>query len=157
MKLGIFASGNGSNLQAIMDAIELSYLKNVEIAVIISNNNKSNALKRASKNNIPSFYINNRLIDIEGLKVLQEHNVDLIVLAGVVPSNKGHDILDVYKGRVINIHPTLLPKYGGKGMYGIKIHERVIKSEDKETGVTIHWVDEEYDTGFVIKQVRIPI
>jgi len=156
MNLGIFASGNGSNLQAIMDAIESSYLKDIKIVVVISNNNKSNALLRSSKANIPSYYIDSRLIDVDGLKVLQVYNVDLVILAGYL-RKVGRGILDSYNGRIINIHPALLPKYGGKGMYGIRIHERVIESGDKETGVTIHWVDEEYDTGSIIKQVRIPI
>jgi len=156
MRLGIYVSGNGSNLQAIIDAIKSSYLKNAKIVVVISNNNKSNALLRAYKAIIPAYYFDNNIIDIEGLKILQKYNVNLVILAGYL-RKIGPKTLEIYKRKIINIHPSLLPRYSGKGMYGIKIHKKVMESGDKETGVTIHWVDEEYDTGSTIKQVRIPI
>lgn len=156
MRLGVYVSGNGSNLQAIIDAIKNSYLKNIEVVVVISNNKQSNALLRASKNNIPTYYIDSRLIDTDSVRILQMYKVDLIVLAGFLKLI-GPRTLKAYKGKIINIHPALLPRHSGAGMYGNKVHEKVLASKDQETGVTIHFVDKEYDAGKVIKQVRIPV
>ncbi|GAH04875.1 unnamed protein product, partial [marine sediment metagenome] len=135
MRLGIYASGNGSNLQAIIDAVESSYLKDIEVAVVISNNRYSNALLRASKNNIPSYYVDSRLMDVDGVKILQTYKVDLVVLAGFL-KKVGPRTLKAYKGKIINIHPALLPRHGGIGMYGNRVHKKVLEAKDKETGVT---------------------
>ena len=160
-KLGILASNYGSNLQAIIDACDSGEIQG-EISVVISNNSKSKALKRSNEKNIPSFHISDHthpdtsLQDSAIRKILKDHKVNLVILAGYM-KKLGPLVLKYYKGRIINIHPSLLPKYGGKGMYGILVHQEVIKSKEKITGISIHIVEEEYDSGPIIAQLKIPI
>ncbi len=160
-KLGILASNHGSNLQAIIDACDSGIIQ-AEVSIVISNNSKSMALKRSNKKNIPSFHISNHthpdphLQDIAINKTLKDHNVNLVILAGYM-KKLGPLVLKHYKRKIINIHPSLLPKYGGKGMYGMLVHREVIKSKEKITGISIHIVEEEYDSGPIIDQIKIPI
>jgi phosphoribosylglycinamide formyltransferase-1 len=161
IKLGFFASGRGSNMQAVMDACA-SGLLDARPCVVISNNSQSEALARAKKAGIPCYHLSSKThpdsaeLDRAILSVLQEHQVDLVVLAGYM-KKLGERTLSAYQGRVINIHPSLLPKYGGEGMYGSRVHEAVIAAGDRETGVTIHIVDSEYDHGAILAQCRLPV
>ncbi len=161
MNLGFFASHNGSNMQAIIDACRSGEIK-ANPALVISNNGDSGAVARAKKEQIPYSVLNARThaspetLDNAMLNALRQHEVQLIILAGYM-KKIGEKILKDYKGRIINIHPALLPKYGGKGMYGSRVHEAVLKAGEKETGVTIHIIDEEYDTGPIIAQTTIPV
>ena len=159
--IGFLASHRGSNMQSIIDACEDGRIK-AEPAVVISNNSDSGALDRARQHGIPAYHLSSKLfpdpdsLDSEICNTLKKHNVDLVVLAGYM-KKVGQHTLDEFKGRIINIHPALLPKYGGKGMYGSKVHEQVLASGDTETGVTIHIVTDDYDTGPIIAQEKVPV
>ena len=161
MNLGFLASHNGSNMQAIVDACKLGALWAVP-AVVISNNSDSGALARARQESIPCYCLNSKIhvspesLDEAILEALLRHSVDIVVLAGYM-KKLGPKTLRRFAGAVLNIHPALLPKFGGKGMYGIHVHEAVLAAGEKETGVSIHLVDEEYDRGPVIAQTRVPV
>jgi phosphoribosylglycinamide formyltransferase 1 len=148
-------------MQAVIKACQDGYLKALP-CVIISNNSDSEALAKARREGIPGYYRSTRThpdpeqLDIEILQLLQRHKTDLVILAGYM-RKLGSMTLAQYKGRVLNIHPALLPKYGGQGMYGRYVHEAVLAAKEKETGVTIHLVDEEYDQGTIIAQARMPV
>lgn len=156
VRLAIFASGSGSNAEEI-----IRYFKNhpdIKVSLLLSNNPDAYALKRAAGHGIATK-IFDRKIYRESTQVLQwldEAGITHIVLAGflwLVPAY----ILEGYPGRIINIHPALLPKYGGKGMYGMKVHEAVKAARDTTSGITIHLVDAHYDEGRVILQATCPI
>jgi phosphoribosylglycinamide formyltransferase-1 len=159
--LGFLASHRGSNMQSIIDACSNHRLQ-AHPAVVISNNSDSGALDRARPNGIPAFHISSKLypdsdtLDNEICNTLINHKVDLVILAGYMKKVGSHT-LNAFKGKIINIHPALLPKYGGKGMYGSKVHEQVLASGDTETGVTIHVVTDDYDTGPIIAQKKVPV
>lgn len=161
MNLGFFASHRGTNMQAVIDACNSGEL-NVRPYVVISNNSDSEALTRARREKIPAYHFSSKVIpdpaalDEAILLTLQRHAVDLVVLAGYMKP-LGPKTLAAYKDRVINIHPALLPKYGGVGMYGLHVHEAVIAAGDAETGITIHLVDSEYDHGLILAQCRLPV
>ncbi len=161
MNIGILASHNGSNAQAIIDACKTRLLQAVP-AVIISNNSNSGAIVRAKQEGIPFYHLSYithpqpEELDQAILDSLHKHNVDIVVLAGYV-KKLGPKTLAGFKGNVINTHPSLLPKFGGQGMYGIHVHEAVIAAKEKETGVSVHILEEEYDTGPVIAQAKIPV
>ncbi len=155
-KIAIFASGSGSNAEKI--ALYFANNKDIKISLILTNNKDAFVLERAKKLNVPSFVFNRK--DLVGsdrvLHLLKEHDIDFVVLAGflwLVPLN----IIQEYKGKIINIHPALLPKYGGKGMYGMNVHEAVIKNKETISGITIHYVNEEYDKGDIIIQARCKV
>lgn len=161
MNIAVFASHNGSDLQAIIDGCKNKKIK-ANVSVVISNNENSIALKRAEQENIQNYHLslsslgNEDIFASKILEVLKLYEIDIIFLAGymkLLPSS----ILEVYKNRVFNIHPNLLPKYGGKGMYGIKVHKAVIDAKEKETGITIHRVNSEYDSGDIIAQTKINV
>jgi phosphoribosylglycinamide formyltransferase-1 len=152
LNIGVFASHGGSNLQAIIDACKNQSL-NAKVCVVISNNSSSFALERARNAGIPGFHIS---AVKQILLILEKHGVEIVVLAGYL-KKLGKKVLQKYKGRILNIHPALLPKYGGQGMYGRNVHEAVIKSKDPVTGVTIHLVDEEYDRGPIINQCEVMV
>lgn len=155
-KIAVFASGSGSNAQNIME-----YFKGkpfVKVGVILSNKKEAYVLERAKNFDVPSyvfdredFYNTDKV-----LTILKEHQIDLIVLAGflwLVPDN----LLKTYPNRIINIHPALLPKYGGKGMYGDKVHQAVVENKESESGITIHYINERYDEGDIIFQARCKV
>jgi phosphoribosylglycinamide formyltransferase-1 len=152
-KIAIFASGNGTNAQRIIEYFHGSH--QISIGLILSNNRDAYVLERARKAKIPTvcfsrkdFYESNFILDI-----LTVQGITFIVLAGflwLIPEY----LLDAYKGNIINIHPALLPKYGGKGMYGMRVHETIIQSEDKESGISIHYVNKNYDEGQIIFQAK---
>jgi len=161
IKLAVFASGGGTNLQAIIDNIEAGKL-GACLKVVISNNSNAFALERARKHNIQAIHLSQKMFatqdefDDKLLSIFQENQIDLVVLAGYMKILSPR-VIRAYKNRMINIHPALLPHFGGKGMYGIHVHEVVINSGVKITGVTVHLVDEIYDHGPIIMQNCIPV
>jgi len=161
MQIGFLASHNGSNMQAIIDACIAGTLDAIP-AVVISNNGNSGALLRAQREGIANYHISGKAHpepeeeDKAILNAMLKHDVDTIVLAGYM-KKLGPLTLSYFPGRILNIHPALLPKFGGKGMYGIHVHEAVIAAGETETGVTIHIVDEDYDAGPIIAQTRVPV
>jgi phosphoribosylglycinamide formyltransferase-1 len=154
MNLAIFASGTGTNAARIIDYFRGS--TNVKVCLIVCNKPGAGVLGVAEREGIPTLLIEKEPFFRGGAYVteLREKNIDLIVLAGFlwkIPEA----LVRAYPGRIINIHPALLPKYGGKGMYGRHVHEAVIAAGEKESGITIHWVDEHYDHGEPIRQVKV--
>lgn len=155
-RIAIFASGSGSNAQKIMEHFKKS--TEVEIALVLTNNPDAYVLQRADNFEIPShifdkkeFYHSDSIIDM-----LKNLDIDLIILAGflwLIPKK----LIAEYPGRIINIHPALLPKFGGKGMYGDHVHNAVIAAGEKEGGITIHYVNENYDEGEYIYQAKYRI
>ncbi len=160
-KLGILVSGRGSNMMALADACERGDLSG-SVELVISNNKDSLALASAQERHIKTAHIGSSTYpDPDGLDqamtdALNEHNIDLVLLAGFM-KKIGPKVLSSYRGRIINIHPSLLPKFGGKGMFGINVHSAVLAAGEKETGVTIHLVDGEYDEGAILAQQTVPI
>ena len=155
-KIGVLVSGGGSNLQAIIDGVEQGEIQ-AEIGVVISNNPKAFALERGARHRIPTVVIDHRQYGSVAefskgiLDCMQKHQIDLICLAGFMR------ILDpvlvtAYTNRMLNIHPALLPAFGGKGMYGHHVHEAVIASGTKYSGATVHFVTPETDVGAIITQ-----
>jgi phosphoribosylglycinamide formyltransferase-1 len=161
INIGFLASHKGTNMQAIIVACKSGVL-DAKPAVVISNNGKSGALIKAKREGIPCYHLSTQThpapeeLDSAILNTLVSNKVDLVVLAGY---DRKLDIqtLTYYKGKVINIHPSLLPKYGGTGMYGILVHQAVLAAGEKETGVSIHLVDKDYDHGATIAQSRVPV
>jgi len=156
ISLGILSSHGGTNLQAIIDACESGSL-DANVAVVVSNNSKSYSLQRARNSGIPAFHLSSqthpkkRDLDLVIKGILKKYEVDLIILAGYM-KRIGPSVLKAFHNRVINSHPALLPKYGGKGMYGDRVHEAVVKDGSNESGITIHLVDEDYDNGAIVSQ-----
>jgi phosphoribosylglycinamide formyltransferase-1 len=154
--IAIFASGAGSNAQKIIDHFRGSSL--AKVTLILSNKAEAGIFKIAEKEQIPAILIDKEQF-FRGdtyIKLLQEAKTDLVVLAGFlwkVPAN----LVAAYPNRIINIHPALLPKFGGKGMYGHFVHEAVLAAGEKESGITIHYVNEKYDDGGVILQERCTV
>jgi len=161
LHIAIFASHRGTNMQAIIDACKIGDL-NGEICAVISNNSNSQALEKARIAGIPEYHLSNKThpeeeeLDEAICKVLTESGADIVALAGYM-KKLGPKVLKQYKGRILNIHPSLLPKYGGKGMYGIHVHRAVIDAGENTTGVTIHLVEEVYDAGKIIRQCEIEV
>ena len=152
----VFASGNGTTLQSIIDAIESKNL-DAKIPLVVSNNPNAFALERAKSSNIPTYVIKSKSpeeMDDELSKVLSTIDVDLIVLAGYLKLI-GKKLISNYT--IINTHPALLPNYGGKGMYGMNVHRAVIAAKEKYSGVTLHYVNSEYDRGPTIMQTRVKV
>lgn len=161
MKIAVFASGGGSNFQTLIDKHKSGELP-VEFALMIGNNSKAKAFDRAKEYSIPtkhmapSHFESVEIYTKELLHLLDEYQVELIVLAGymkMIPS----EVIQKYRNRIVNIHPALLPAFGGKGMYGMNVHEAVVSYGAKVTGITVHFVDEEYDHGPVIFQDCISV
>jgi len=158
LKIAVFASHGGSNLQAIIDGIKEKKLE-ATIKVVISNNSDSFALERAKKENIPCYHVSSykyKYVDKEILRLLHKYNVNIIVLAGYM-KKLPLTIIKEYKNHILNIHPALLPKFGGKGMYGLNVHKAVIKAKEEYSGATIHLVDENYDQGRILNQRKVKI
>ena len=161
MNLAFLASHRGSNMQAVLDACKDGRLQ-AQPCVVISNNGDAEALVRAKHENIPNYHLSGKthpdpaLLDMEILLTLQKHRTQLVVLAGYM-RKLGPETLAGYKNHIVNIHPAWLPRHGGEGMYGMRVHEAVLAAGEKETGVTIHLVDEEYDHGATLAQCRVPV
>ena len=153
LKLAVLVSGNGTTLQAIIDAIKDKKL-DAEIKIVISNTKDAYGLIRAEESGINNYVLNDYKDEKELYNKLKESEIDLIVLAGylkMIPINVIRDFT------IINTHPALLPKYGGKGMYGMNVHKAVVENHEKETGATIHFVNEEYDKGKIISQTKVKV
>ena len=151
--IAIFASGRGSNAQAIIDHFKGNAA--IKVALIVTNNKTAGVIQIAKDNRIPYDIVSPAELKDEEtmLDLLELYQIDLIVLAGfllLVPAY----LVKAYPNKIINIHPALLPKYGGKGMYGTKVHETVLANKETETGITIHYVNEKYDEGEYIAQFR---
>lgn len=154
--LAIFASGSGTNAENLIKAFKEN--KKITISTIFSNNKDAYVTQRAINHNIkyyifsrPDFYQSQKI-----LSLLKENNIDFIVLAGflwLIPEY----LIDAFPNKIINIHPALLPKYGGKGMFGMNVHESVVKNKEPETGITIHYVNKDYDKGSIIFQAKCPV
>jgi phosphoribosylglycinamide formyltransferase-1 len=155
-RIAIFASGNGSNAQRIAEYFSEKSIATV--ALIVSNKTEAYVLERAKALNIPAYcFSKNQFLEGDDVLVLlQEYQIDFVVLAGfllLIPQK----LIRAFPDAIINIHPALLPKFGGKGMYGNYVHEAVIAAEEKESGITIHFVNEKYDDGVPILQATCPI
>ncbi len=162
LKLAVLVSGGGTNLQALLDQIKQGRLPGVSVEVVISNKRDVYALERAKQNGIPTEiivkkeYASKELFDEALLRILDCYHVDLVVLAGcllILPEN----VVKAYSGRIINIHPSLIPSFCGEGYYGLKVHEAVIARGVKVTGATVHFVDEGTDTGPIISQKAVAV
>lgn len=157
LRIGVLVSGGGTNLQSVIDAIENGTLAS-EIVCVISNKASAYGLERARKHNIPAFHIEskNNHYDEDLLNLLLEQKVDFVVCAGYLKI-MDEKLVNTFKGRIINIHPSLLPKYGGMGYFGIHVHEAVIAAGEKESGATVHYIDTGVDTGEIILQRKLEV
>lgn len=151
--MAVMVSGSGSNLQAIIDKVSCGFIRDARVALVISDNERAYALERARQQEIPSCFIQRGKQDVL-LEVLESYKVDFIVLAGYLSILEAA-VIQRYKNRIINIHPSLIPKYAGKGFYGIRVHEKVLAAGEKESGATVHYVDEGIDTGAIILQRKV--
>lgn len=161
MNIGVLASHNGTNLQAIIDA-DTERRLDARVCLVISNNSKSGALQRANRHGIPFRHLSGAThpvaeeLDTAIRDALDSAGAELVFLAGYM-KKLGPKTLARFKGRILNTHPALLPKFGGKGMYGMNVHQAVIAASERESGVSIHLVDAEYDTGAVIAQCKVSV
>lgn len=157
MNICVFASGGGSNMQAVIDACKNKKI-DAKVVLVISNNSNAYALERARNEKIDNYHVSEykykeaftgMLMDL-----LERYKIDLILLAGYM-KKLPKEIVEKYK--VLNIHPALLPEYGGQGMYGERVHKAVIEAKEKESGCTVHLVDEYYDNGRILNQIKVPV
>ena len=162
LRVAVLVSGGGTNLQAIIDAIESGKITNTELVGVISNNKNAYALERAKKHGVPAECISPKNFETRAefnrvlLEKLNELQVDLVVLAGflvVIPE----EMIRVYRNRIINIHPSLIPAFCGTGYYGLKVHEAALARGVKIVGATVHFVDEGTDTGPIILQKAVEV
>lgn len=162
IKVGVMVSGGGTNLQAIIDAVKNGGITNAELEVVISNKKDAYALKRAKENGIKADsvcikdYENRDAFNKALIETIDSYNLDLIVLAGflvVLPA----ELIQKYRNRIINIHPSLIPSFCGDGFYGLRVHEKALERGVKITGATVHFVDEGTDTGPIIYQKAVEV
>ena len=160
-RIAVLASHGGSILQAVMDAGASGELS-AEVVAVISNNSGSMALRRARGAGIATWHLSSRThpaqetLDAVICATLQQARPDWVLLAGYM-KKLGPRTLDAFQGRILNVHPALLPKHGGRGFYGRRVHQAVVDAGDAETGATVHLVDADYDTGPVLAQVRVSV
>ncbi len=161
MNIAVFASHGGTDMQAIVDGCKQGKI-NADVKVLICNNPDAYVVQRAKNEDIPYYIVNAKTCDGEEgvsdkiLSLMQEYAIDMIFLAGYM-RKMPVPVLEKFENRIFNIHPALLPKYGGKGMYGIHVHEAVIAAGEKESGVTIHRVNAQYDSGEIVRQATVPV
>ena len=153
-RLILLASGDGSNVENIIKHFELN--SNIEVVLVAGNNKKAYVFERVKKYDIDTFVFDKNFFDKKFIDIIEQYNPNLIVLAGFLWKIPEF-IINKYPNQIINIHPSLLPKYGGKGMYGLNVHEAVIKNKEKKTGISIHLVNQNYDEGNIIFQSQINI
>jgi formyltetrahydrofolate-dependent phosphoribosylglycinamide formyltransferase len=154
MKLAVCGSGRGSNLVALLDALRGS--PDAQVVLVLSNRPDAPALERARERGVPAEALKDHRNATEWLERLGRHQVELVVLAGylkLVPA----EVIAAYRGRILNIHPALLPTFGGPGMYGRHVHEAVLASGALVSGATVHLVDEQYDRGTILAQTKVPV
>ncbi|MCB0747348.1 MAG: phosphoribosylglycinamide formyltransferase [Ignavibacteriae bacterium] len=155
LKLAVFVSGRGSNLAAIVAKIKSGYLS-AKVCMVVSNKKECKAFEICIDEKIPTYVVDTNDSYEDLIEILDNENIELIVLAGFlkkIPIN----LIQRFKNKIINIHPALLPAFGGKGMYGLNVHNAVLKSSSKVSGATIHFVDEIYDNGKIIEQREVDI
>ena len=157
MNIAVFASGRGSNFEAVFSKIQAGEIR-AKIKCLISNNPEAPALEFAKKNGISAFAIDIKSVAStkQFLKILEDNKISLIVLAGymkLIPN----EVVERFQNKIINIHPALLPAFGGKGCYGMNVHKKVIKSGVKYTGATVHFVNNNYDEGQIIAQEIVSV
>ncbi len=161
LKIAAFASGRGSNIASILKHIEAGDI-NAKVVTIICNKSKAGAMELARQHNIPSHHISHthfedfKAFSDHMLSVLEKYETDLVVLAGYM-RKMPTEVVRAYKGRMLNIHPALLPSFGGQGLYGKNVHQAVLDYGAKVSGATVHIVDEEYDTGPPVCQKCVPV
>jgi phosphoribosylglycinamide formyltransferase-1 len=161
MRLAVIASHEGTTLQAVVDAVAEGRLP-ARVVAVISNNRESGALRRARAAGVPGIHLSSathpdpEALDQAILDALTKAGADVVLLAGYM-KKLGPRVLQEYGGRILNTHPALLPKFGGHGMYGNRVHEAVLAAGETETGASIHLVDAEYDMGPVVAQCRVPV
>lgn len=161
MKLGFLASHGGSNMQAILDACSRKAIA-ASPSLLVCNNPGATALERAKNAGMPAIVLNGKThpdfaqLDEAILRALKEAEVELVILAGYM-KKIGPRVLQGYQNRILNIHPALLPKFGGQGMYGMNVHRAVIAAGETESGATVHLIDEVYDEGPILNQARVPV
>lgn len=161
MNIAVFASGRGSNFEAILHAIQRGELP-ARVVLLVSNTSSAGALELARAHNIPAVHLSPTQFPGEEayiermLALLSEHRVDLIALAGYLKKIPGR-VIEQYRNRIVNIHPALLPKFGGPGMYGIHVHKAVLAAGETVSGATVHLVDEEYDHGAILMQKTVAV
>jgi phosphoribosylglycinamide formyltransferase-1 len=161
LRIAVLASGSGTTLQAVIDACEKGLLDG-QVVVVISNNSGSGAITRAARHQIPFVHLSSQThedpesLDREIAEALMQHAPDVVLLAGYM-KKLGPHTLEAYRGRVINTHPSLLPRFGGQGMYGKNVHAAVIESGAETTGISVHLVDGDYDTGRVLAQREVAV
>jgi phosphoribosylglycinamide formyltransferase-1 len=159
--IAVFASGRGSNFRALFDSLQKESVE-ARIVLLISNNSNAGAMEFARSVEIRTLHASQKIISSQTefasamLSALRESNIDLIVLAGYM-KKLAPEIVAAYRGRIINIHPALLPEFGGPGMYGHHVHEAVLRARKKNSGATVHYVDEEFDHGNIILQERVSV
>lgn len=154
-KIAIFASGSGTNAENLIQYFQQS--KAAEVVVVFSNKADAGVLKKAQSLNVPQVICSkSEFVDGTIIKILNQYEIDVIVLAGFLWQFP-RVIIEQFPQRIINIHPALLPKYGGKGMYGINVHRAIVENKERETGITIHYIDEQYDEGDIIFQQSVAL
>jgi phosphoribosylglycinamide formyltransferase 1 len=154
MRIAVALSGRGSNLEALLNALGPG--ARAQVALVVSDRAEAAGLDHARERGIPAQVLSQAADGDEWLRLLWRFQIDLVVLAGylkLVPA----PVIAAYRGRIINIHPALLPAFGGKGMYGLRVHQAVLASGAQESGATVHLVDEVYDRGAVLAQARVPV
>ena len=156
-RLAVFASGGGSNLGALIAYLDdLGTVSPASVVLVVSDRGTAAALDRARRRGIATATLDDPSDAVELLEILAEHRVDLVVLAGYlkqVPT----PVTDAFAGRIVNVHPALLPRHGGPGMYGVRVHRAVIAAGDAESGATVHFVSADYDRGTALVQGRVPV
>lgn len=155
VRIAVLVSGGGTNLQTLIDSVQKGDI-NGEITIVISDRENAYALERARKHGIKAIYIDRKLCAERLMQELQEMNVELVVLAGFL-SILDRELVKAYEGRIINIHPSLIPAFCGKGFYGKKVHKAAVEYGVKVSGATVHFVDEGTDSGPIILQEPVPV
>jgi phosphoribosylglycinamide formyltransferase-1 len=162
LNIAVFGSGAGSNFRAILTAIQQGNIPDARISLVISNNSGAGIVGIARANALPAIHLSQKQFPDEKsfadtlLSTLRVHDVNFIALAGYM-KQVPPAIVAAYRNRIVNIHPALLPRFGGAGMYGIRVHEAVLASGETITGATVHYVDDEYDHGPVVMQQTVPV
>lgn len=161
LRIGVLASHEGTTLQAILDACAAGEIT-ARVVTVISNNSDSGALRRARAAGTEAVHLSSKThpepsaLDAAIILALTEQEADVVMLAGYM-KKLGPALLERYRGRILNTHPALLPKFGGHGMYGMRVHEAVLRAGETESGSSVHLVDAEYDTGRVLAQTQVPV
>jgi phosphoribosylglycinamide formyltransferase 1 len=162
LRIAVFGSGRGSNFRAIVEAIGRGEISNVTVQMVLSNNSQAGILELARTHGIPAVHLSRKNHPDDAdfaaamLDLLRANNVNFIALAGYM-KRVPRPVVAAFRDRIINIHPALLPKFGGEGMYGVHVHRAVIAAGESVTGATVHLVDEEYDRGTIVLQRSIPV